>query len=99
VDYLALLGDQADNIKGVHGIGAQKAQTLVYQYQTIENMYDHLDFIDPSVAKILAENKESAFNSKSLIQLAQVDLSGVSLENLKFHLNYEEYQEILCGQH
>jgi DNA polymerase-1 len=32
VDYLALIGDAADNIKGVSGIGPKKALTLVQKY-------------------------------------------------------------------
>jgi DNA polymerase-1 len=99
VDYLALIGDQADNVKGVYGIGEKKAMTLIYQYQTIENIYAHLDYIEPYLAKILEKDKKSAFASKQLIQLAKVDLSGVSLDTFKFTLDYDKYEDVLCNQH
>ncbi|MDR2191039.1 MAG: hypothetical protein LBP53_07975 [Candidatus Peribacteria bacterium] len=99
VDYLALLGDQADNIKGVYGIGEKKAMTLIYQYHTIENIYQHLDFIDPIITKALSDGKESAFASKKLVQLAQIDLSHLALDTLKFTLDYPYYEEVLCNQY
>jgi DNA polymerase-1 len=99
VDYLALLGDQADNVKGVYGIGEKKALMLVYQYHTVENIYEHLAYIDPPVAKILADDKESAFTSKQLVQLATVDLSDIQLEAFTFSLEYDKYIDVLCNQH
>ena len=99
MDYLALLGDAADNIKGVHGIGEKKALSLVQQFQTIERMYEHLEEIEPSVANILAAHREAAFASKKLIQLAQVDVSHIPLESLQFRLDYDKYLDVLCHQH
>jgi DNA polymerase-1 len=99
VDYLALLGDQADNVKGVLGIGEKKALRLIAQYHTLENLYQHLEEIDTSEAKFLAKDKETAFASKQLIQLAAVDLSSVQLDALKFTLDYEKFEDILCNQH
>lgn len=99
MDYLALLGDAADNIKGVAGIGQKKALSLVQQYQTIENMYTRLDEMESSVAKILSEQKNEAFASKKLIQLANVDVSHISLESLKFDVDYDKFLDILCGQY
>lgn len=37
-DYLALVGDSSDNIKGVEGIGAKTAVKLLQQYGSIEHM-------------------------------------------------------------
>jgi DNA polymerase-1 len=99
VDYLALLGDQADNVKGVYGIGEKKALMLVYQYQTIENIYEHLSYIDPNVAKILADDREGAFASKQLVQLVNIDLSEFPLEKFTFTLDYDKYIDVLCNQH
>lgn len=99
VDYLTLLGDQSDNVKGVAGIGPQKASTLIYQYHTIEAIYENLDYIDPTIAKLLRAGKEDAFRSKKLIQLAEVDLSSLQLETLKFKMDYEKYLSVLCEQH
>jgi len=95
VDYLALLGDAADNIKGVNGIGEKKARSLVQQFQTVENIYAHLESIEPFVANILKDQKEVALFSKSMVQLAEVDLSMVALEDFRFTLDYDLYLSIL----
>lgn len=42
LDYLALVGDNADNIKGANGIGPKTAATLLSKYGTIENLYKEL---------------------------------------------------------
>ncbi len=40
-DYLALVGDNSDNVPGVHGIGEKTAQELVNTYGTIEQILAH----------------------------------------------------------
>lgn len=67
VDYLALVGDQSDDIPGVAGIGPKSALPLIQEFKTIENIYKNLDKIEKKgiVAK-LSENKENAFLSKEL---------------------------------
>ena len=98
VDYLALLGDSADNIKGVPWIGEKKALSLVQNYQTIENIYEHLDEIEAGVSAILSTYRQEAFDSKKLVQLAEVDVP-LSLEQLQFSLDYDEYSKILVEKY
>ncbi len=38
-DYLTLVGDASDNIKGATGIGAKKAAALLQKYGTLEGIY------------------------------------------------------------
>jgi DNA polymerase-1 len=45
LDYLALVGDSADNIKGVPGIGPKQASELIKKYKTIDGIYAHIDEI------------------------------------------------------
>ncbi|AXH09693.1 DNA polymerase I [Malaciobacter halophilus] len=69
-DYQALLGDSADNVPGVKGVGAKTAQALVSQYNTIENIYENLENIEKTRWKNLLEaSKEMAFISKELVTL------------------------------
>ncbi|GHW02309.1 5'-3' exonuclease [candidate division SR1 bacterium] len=95
LDYLALLGDSADNVKGVAGIGEKKALNLIQQYNSIENIYEHIDEIQPSISGILTVGKEDAFASKKLIQLAEIDLSSENLEKFRFSLDYSQWIDIL----
>jgi DNA polymerase-1 len=45
VDYLTLVGDSADNIPGVPGIGPKTAQTLLREHGTLENVCAHLEAV------------------------------------------------------
>ena len=98
VDYLALLGDSADNIKWVTWIGEKKALSLIQHYGTIENIYNHLNELENSESSILSSQKDDAFFSKKMIQLANVDLSETKLENFKFNFDGSKYIDIICNQ-
>jgi DNA polymerase-1 len=68
VDYLALVGDTADNVPGVAGIGPKTAAKLLQSYKTLEGVYEHLDEIkSKSQREKLIKDKENAFFSKELV--------------------------------
>src|SRR5574344_1525824 len=88
LDYLALIGDSADNIKGVNGIGPKKASDLVQKYQTIDNIYAHIDEITGDVKQKLIDGKEEAYKSRGLIELKQVDENKKKeLDMFRLHLD------------
>lgn len=68
-DALALIGDTADNIPGVHLIGPVKAAQLLSQYQTLENLYDNLDKIKGKQREYLAKDREQAFFARELVTI------------------------------
>jgi len=72
-DYLALLGDSSDNIRGVDGVGAKTAAALLQQYGSIAALLEKLD----TVGK--AGLREKLAQSKALIQrncdLVSLDLT------------------------
>ena len=43
IDLKALMGDSSDNISGVAGIGEKTASALIKSWETVENLYAHLD--------------------------------------------------------
>ncbi len=65
-DYKALVGDKSDNIPGVAGIGPKTAVKLLQSYGTLENIYEHLDELRPSLRAKLEAGRELAFLSKQL---------------------------------
>jgi DNA polymerase-1 len=73
VDYKALLGDKSDNIPGVPGIGEKSAQMLIQKYQDLDNVYAHLEEIEPRWRTKLEAGKESAYLSQDLARI-RVDL-------------------------
>ena len=71
-DYQSLLGDSADNIPGVKGIGAKTAEALIQQFRTLENIYANLENIEKKRWKtLLEENRDMAFLSKQLVTLSR----------------------------
>ncbi|HSH01565.1 MAG TPA: DNA polymerase I [Anaerolineae bacterium] len=69
VDYKALVGDTSDNIPGVRGIGPKTATGLLAEYDTLDNLYAHIDEIKGSKGKKLAAEKESAYLSQKLARI------------------------------
>ena len=76
-DYLSIVGDSADNIPGVKGIGAKGAKTLLEEFVSLEDIYEHIDKVrNPRAQKLLLESKNSAFLSKKLVTLyGDLDIS------------------------
>ena len=67
IDVKALMGDTADNIPGVPGIGEKTATAIIAQYGSIENAYAHVDELKPPRAsKNLKEYYDLAQMSKTL---------------------------------
>jgi DNA polymerase-1 len=66
LDLKALKGDSSDNLPGVPGIGEKTAVQLLQEYKTLDNIYDHLNDIKPTVAKKLEAGKESAYLSREV---------------------------------
>jgi 5'-3' exonuclease len=67
-DFLALMGDSVDNIKGVPGVGAKTAAALMKAFVSLEEIYDNLDRIADipvrgagKLAARLIEHREAAF--------------------------------------
>ena len=69
VDYKALVGDVSDNIPGVRGIGEKTAIELLKQYETLDNVFAHLDEIKGRANKPLSEGHDSAYMSQDLARI------------------------------
>lgn len=67
IDMKALMGDTADNIPGVPGVGEKTALKLITQYESVEGVYDHVAEIKgKKLQEKIAANKENAFLSRRL---------------------------------
>lgn len=82
IDYLGLMGDSVDNIPGVPGVGPKTASTLLKQYGSMENLYEHTHELKGKLKEKVEDNKEQAFMSKKLATIlldAPVDFDEKSL--------------------
>lgn len=84
-DYMALTGDSSDNIPGVKGIGPKGASKLIFDYGSLDGIYENIDKITPAgTQKKLAENKEAAYESQFLVTLKKdVELPFVKVDKTK----------------
>lgn len=66
VDMLGLMGDAADNIPGIPGVGEKTAAKLLKEYDTLEGVLENADKIKGAMGEKVRAGKESAIMSKKL---------------------------------
>lgn len=76
-DFLALMGDSVDNIKGVPGVGEKTATALMKEFASLEEIYDNLDRVAEipvrgagKLAAKLTEHRDAAFLARRLTEIA-----------------------------
>lgn len=79
-EFLALVGDHADNIAGVPSIGKKTAAALLQEFSTIEGIFNNLSILPPKKQAILQEYKEQIFLNKKLTTLQEDVLLDDCLE-------------------
>lgn len=91
VDVVGLMGDAVDNIPGVKGIGEKTAIALIQKYDSLENVFDHLDDLESTglrgvsrIRRALVEGKETAFLSRRLATVRIDAPVSVELEQLRY---------------
>ncbi|MCD4782129.1 MAG: DNA polymerase I [Candidatus Omnitrophica bacterium] len=81
-DYIALAGDQSDNIPGVRGIGEVTARKLIQGYGGLESIYDQLESVSSATVRTKLEmDKDMAFLSKELALLEAQSIFSYRLED------------------
>ncbi len=85
IDLKGLMGDASDNIPGVPGVGEKTALKLLHQYNSVENVLDHIEEIS---GKKLKENlstyKEQALLSKQLATIFKEVPMEMKLEDVRY---------------
>ena len=66
IDLLGLMGDTADNIPGCPGVGPKKAQALIEQFGSVENLLEHTDELKGALKANVEANAEQIRFSKYL---------------------------------
>ena len=100
IDLKALMGDTADNIPGVPGIGEKTATKIITQYHSIEKAHDHVEELKPPRAsKSLNEYWDLAVLSKELATINvnaefSYELSEAKLGNIYTEEAYVFFQKL-----
>ncbi len=66
IDLLGLMGDSADNIPGIPGVGEKTAIKFLQAYGSMEGLYDHVDELKGKMKEKVESSRELAFLSREL---------------------------------
>lgn len=100
IELKALMGDTADNIPGIPGVGEKTATKIIMAYGSIENAHEHLEEIKPNKAKeSLREHYDLAVLSKKLATICtdspvELDLEQAHLGNLYTAAAYDWFKRL-----
>ncbi|MCF8289481.1 MAG: DNA polymerase I [Chitinophagaceae bacterium] len=83
IDMLGLMGDAADNIPGIPGVGEKTAAKLLKEYDTLEGVLANADKIKGAMGEKVRAGKESAIMSKKLATI---------ITNVPVQFHEEDYQ-------
>ncbi|MGO3467955.1 MAG: DNA polymerase I [Weissella hellenica] len=85
IEIKGLQGDTSDNYPGIAGIGPKTALKLIKQYNSIPEMYEHIDEMKTSKQKEkLINGKEDALMSRDLARIRTDAPVTISLEDLAY---------------
>jgi len=99
-DLKGLKGDASDNISGVPGVGDKTATKLVQQFGSVENLYEHLEEVQPEkLRENLRQHEEQARHSKTMATIAtdapiELDLAACELKPLDREKVLALFQEL-----
>ncbi len=85
IDYKAIAGDPSDNIPGVKGIGDKGALKLLVEYESLDNIYEHIDEITGKTKEKLLESKEEAYQSREIATIFKEVPIDATLEDCKYN--------------
>ncbi|WP_105992579.1 DNA polymerase I [Staphylococcus simulans] len=95
IDMKGLMGDSSDNIPGIAGVGEKTAIKLLNQFDSVENLYDHLDEVSGKKLKEKLEHgHEDALMSKQLATINVESPIEVSLKDTKRPEDTDQSQKI-----
>jgi DNA polymerase-1 len=66
IDLLGLMGDSADNIPGVPGVGEKTAIKFLQAYGSMEGLYENVSELKGKMKEKVEDNRELAFLSRQL---------------------------------
>lgn len=105
-DLKSLKGDASDNIAGVAGVGEKTAIKLLQQYGDLDNIYSHIDDIEPArLRDKLISGKDMAYLSRQLVTIwrdapvqfntNELDARQIDIEAIKHKLNQLGFNSLL----
>ncbi len=69
IDYLGMMGDAADNIPGLPGVGEKTAKKLLAEFGSMENLLANTDKLKGAIKEKIEANAELGILSKKLARI------------------------------
>jgi len=92
-DIIALMGDDADNIPGVPGVGEKTAERLISEFGSLEKLLKNISKVNPDKIKdSVAGNIERIKLNKELITLNEK--VGIELDLKKVKFGAPDYKQL-----
>ncbi len=97
-DFLGLMGDAADNIPGVPGVGKKRAAELLQRFGSMEGIYDNLDALKGKLLENVRDNEKLAHLSRRIATIVTdldfpLDLEGIAFPDFDATEVTEAFQE------
>ena len=104
IDFLGMMGDAADNIPGLPGVGEVTAKKLLKEFGTMENLLANTDQLKGKMKENIETNKEKGLLSKTLATIlldcpvvfdeADYELSSPDVEKTDLLFNELEFRQM-----
>ena len=85
IDFLGMVGDSADNIPGIPGVGEKTAQKFLKQYDTMEGLFANSHELKGKMKEKIESSEELGLLCKKLVTI----ITDVPIEFDEDHLRYE----------
>lgn len=69
IDFLGMMGDTADNIPGIPGVGKKTAQKFIAEYESMEGLFENTDQLKGKIKEKVEEGKQMGLLSKKLVTI------------------------------
>ena len=94
IEVKALMGDSADNIPGIKGVGEKTALKLLHEYGTIENLKEHMHEIKGKMGEKIRDNIDQGLLSKKIATIIKDVPMEVDLDDFCYQgFDYNELAE------
>jgi DNA polymerase-1 len=97
VSFQALVGDSADNIPGVKGIGPVTASKLIGEYGSLQGIYDNIDRISSQriKEKLIVHKSDAEISFKLATLDRDVEIADDNFDSLNMDYNHDRIMSFL----
>ena len=89
IDYLGMVGDTADNIPGIPGIGKKTAQKFLKEYKSMEGLFENSDKLKGKMRDNVSSSEKIGMLCKKLVTI----ITDVPIDFNEDHFKYQSINE------